>query len=129
MLVSSLVAAAFLAQAEPATAPSTPALPSPTPPTTAMPVDTKPLLAPTAPRSAPVVTVTPYGFIHAALYDNLSPFAARDYPGQVGPQSEGGSFLFSPRASRFGFKVGLGDTVWGPLRDRPGRRLHREGRR
>ncbi|BDG08428.1 hypothetical protein [Anaeromyxobacter paludicola] len=66
-----------------------------------------------APKPAPLVTVTPYGFVHIAAYDNLGPFGARDYVGQALSTGDGGSVLFSARASRLGFRLALPEPVLG----------------
>ena len=64
--------------------------------------------APSAAEKAKV-TITPYGFLLVQGLWNDGPFAAKDYPGQVLQNLDGGSFLMSARGSRFGVKVGLPD--------------------
>jgi hypothetical protein len=94
--LSALLLAATALADEPAAAPpaeeAKPAPPAPPPPA-----------APAA--KAPLVSATPYGFVHAAYYRNVRGFSARDYPGQA--TADGGSDLLSARASRLGLKLAL----------------------
>ena len=103
MMVAPTMGAAQTAPVEPQ-----PAVPAPTPaaPSEAQPAPAAVAVAKPAPAK---VTITPYGFLLLQSFWNDGPFAARDYPGQVFQNHDGGAFLMSARGTRFGFKVGLPD--------------------
>jgi hypothetical protein len=103
MMAAPMIGAAQTAPAEPQ--PTVPA-PAPAQPSEAQPA---PAAVPVAKPAPARVAITPYGFLLLQSFWNDGPFSAKDYPGQVLQNHDGGAFLMSARGTRFGFKVALPD--------------------
>jgi hypothetical protein len=107
---ATFLAAAMMAAPMVGAAQTAPAEPQPTAPAPA-PAEAQPAPAavPAAKPAPARVAITPYGFLLLQSFWNDGPFSARDYPGQVLQNHDGGAFLMSARGTRFGFKVALPD--------------------
>ncbi|GEJ56406.1 hypothetical protein AMYX_11470 [Anaeromyxobacter diazotrophicus] len=101
MMVAPAIGSAQTAEPQPSVPAPVPAAPSEAQPA--------PSAVPAAKPAPAKVTITPYGFILLQSFWNDGPFSAKDYPGQVLQNHDGGAFLMSARGSRFGFKVALPD--------------------
>ncbi len=102
VLASLALAAPTAPRADAAPAPTTPAPSASTDPTTTG------QKAPSPRR----LSWTPYGFVLVQAFFDDGPFAAKDYPGQVLANGDGGAFLMSARGTRLGVKVGFPDDPW-----------------